>query len=189
MCLMKKLCLLIATLITGMIGVGMIILGRKKMNEVVFLDAFLEDHIHIGRTFISLGFVLFVIASIGLVGLICHVSLLLQIYACLMLAMVVTQIVVGVAVFSRMESIKQALYKTLEEKFRTYDEHKAEIDKLQSVLLCCGMSGPKEWKIKELPPSCCGQTSGSCSVKSAYTASCSVRAKQTVKIGIYFPVA
>ncbi|XP_014260985.1 CD63 antigen-like [Cimex lectularius] len=186
MCGYRKLYLLLATIVTAAIGFGMIIFGKMKMNEVVFLDAFLSDHIHVGRTFIGLGVLLFIIAFVGMAGVTMHISLFLLIYACLMLTLVVTQIVVGVTIFTRMATIRNSLSRTLEEKFRTYDQHKAEIDKLQSVILCCGMSGPKVWKIKDLPPSCCGMEKGSCSVKSAYSSSCSEKAGNIVEGGLYF---
>ncbi|XP_014261813.1 23 kDa integral membrane protein-like [Cimex lectularius] len=186
MCEIRKVYLLIATVITGAIGMGMISLGQNKMIEAGFLDAFLSDHIHLGRTFISVGMMLIVIALVGMIGVLLHIDIMLQIYAGLMFTLVITQILIGFIIFYRMDLIRQTLNKTLEVKYQNYELYKAEIDRLQKISSCCGMSGPKEWKIKELPSSCCGRENGSCPVSSAYSSSCSEEAGRLLTYGFYF---
>ncbi|XP_014240683.1 tetraspanin-6-like [Cimex lectularius] len=178
--------LLIATIANGVLGITMIVLGAKKMCQALILDPFVCDPAHVVRAFISLGIILVGMSIVGIVGLITYSEPWIQIYACLMLALAVIQIITGGIIFHRMKGIRTALNNGLEEKFQAYAQHKSEIDKLQSTFLCCGLSDGEKWNNTDLPSSCCGRETGICSPSSAFNSSCSDKVGNVVEEGFYF---
>ncbi|XP_014241136.1 tetraspanin-14-like [Cimex lectularius] len=182
---LKRAYFLIAIIVNGLLGIGIIVIGSRKMNDALLVKAFLVDQVLVVKGFISVGIVLFVISIVGIVGVISKSDPLFKIYACFMLVLALTQIAIGSIMIIRVKDFRHTLNKALEENFRTYDEHKIEMDQFQLALLCCGIWGAKKWDIAELPSSCCGRETGTCSVSSAYSSSCSDKAGSLIENGLY----
>ncbi|XP_014241332.1 23 kDa integral membrane protein-like [Cimex lectularius] len=184
MSVFKRVFLLISTGVCGVIGITMITLGAKEIMDGTFLDGFAKEHRYITAVFITLGVVIFLLSAIGFLGVILQNNTLLRMYAYLMLTLIVIQVLTGFLILLFIDDIRNSMFNKLNEKFKNYEKNKNEIDQLQLILKCCGLAGARNWNVT-LPASCCGLTTGNCTVSSAYPDSCTQRAENALVTTLY----
>ncbi|XP_050420016.1 tetraspanin-9-like [Adelges cooleyi] len=141
------------------------------------------DLITAPQVLLVIGLVVFVIAIVGLCGVIRDSSCLLAFFSILLLIALIGELILSGAIFVMRGDVEQYAMNVMNQTIPKYNQTNQEVatqawDILQSDGQCCGINKPDDWRVvthsDELPSSCCHEfpAGKSCTTAYAYPNGC-----------------
>jgi len=136
---------------------------------------------------VAVGVIVCFISVFGCCGAIKENYCMLMTFAVLLGIIFILEIAAGALAYSYRDQLKKLAKESIEHDIKHYkesEESKKAIDKLQTQFNCCGVNGPKDYKIGEVPKSCCNSTVSTCTRFSAYQDGCETKLEEEFRHNI-----
>ncbi|XP_014241283.1 23 kDa integral membrane protein-like [Cimex lectularius] len=164
-------------------GLVVILIGAMAYLQGRPFNSILDGQLTIiSNLFIVVGIFILLNSFLGCYGIMNGHSCMLMAYAGTLIALVLLQTVLGVLAYVYKNNLKKESSTRLEKHYENYERHKQRIDVLQQHMECCGARGKQEWKIEQLPASCCkfDKAIGKCTRENAYNVSCTSQIEKVI---------
>ncbi|XP_014255992.1 uncharacterized protein LOC106670308 [Cimex lectularius] len=159
------LCMLFGTILF-VFSVIYLIYGNQLTNLI-------SHYLSIICIFCMIGaMIIFIIASVGVVGVLKKSKAHLHIYTTLLVCMAILKIILGITSFVLYPVADKHLNKELARWYNDTPTYKESIKYIQEAFDCCGSFKLEEWAIEKLPKSCCPPKTEVCNRTSAYQTPC-----------------
>uniref|UniRef100_A0A182IPX2 Tetraspanin n=1 Tax=Anopheles atroparvus TaxID=41427 RepID=A0A182IPX2_ANOAO len=130
--------------------------------------SFIDSHFYVPpNLLIAIGVILLVIALFGCVGALKESTVMINLYAVLLLIVFVLQVSAAIAAFVMRGQVSHMVRQKIFNSMAEYREHNTHnsIDMLQNTLECCGVDSYADWvqflpsngSLMEYPASCCSE--------------------------------
>ncbi|XP_073983460.1 23 kDa integral membrane protein-like [Rhodnius prolixus] len=172
-----KYCLLAFTVLFSLTGLSLVIIGSTINAVFTDFSFFLDTKYFTPAIFLySIGFVVFGVSIIGLIGALKENTWFITTYGILLGVIFILQVATGMSTNILLKSpIYEQLEKQLASVFSEYytnEQNKEHFDALQQSVGCCGVTGPNDWNKLILPPSCCAKRNVDDSCKMTFQRGC-----------------
>ncbi|KAL9914624.1 leukocyte surface antigen CD53-like isoform 2-T2 [Glossina fuscipes fuscipes] len=156
-----KFVLFVFNVLFAISGLAILITGSVVLSQMNDFNYFLDQNAT-GPPIVLIvtGLLIFVIASIGCIGVIRESPKLLLTFALLLGIVFIMELAAGIAACFYRADMNNRLRSALEDSMRQSD--KTDLDAwnhIQSEMMCCGIDNPSDWRRlslnKTLPASCC----------------------------------
>jgi len=141
----------------AMIGFLLISVGTTITTIYTDFEVFMENHFFSPASLlVAVGVIIFFVSLFGCFGAYRRSTVLVNIYALLLLLILILEISAAIAAYSMRANIKSSVEKNMNTtmaEYKTDDYSKGSWDFMQERLECCGIYGPTDWK-EEMPKSC-----------------------------------
>ncbi|KAK9504562.1 hypothetical protein O3M35_010870 [Rhynocoris fuscipes] len=165
----SKFALFLFNLICALLGIVIIAFSViTNVHGKPFKDMLDGQLSTVSISLIVIGVLVFLIAFLGCCGAIKESNCMLNTYAVILCVLLIVQVALGITAFVYKNNLESEMDKLVVQAFE--DPKMTDfVDEIQIDLHCCGVSGPDQLVLRA---SCCGKTSGTCSLITAYQQGC-----------------
>ncbi|CAH1280028.1 unnamed protein product [Diabrotica balteata] len=142
-----KYMIFVANFMFMLVGLLLISIGYTIKAIYTDFDAFLSNHNYKASDLaIAVGFIILVVALFGCAGAIRESVLLVNLYALLLLGIVILEITISIIAYKSRNHLEETLSEDMLFSMNYYTSDTGYIwDATQYSLHCCGVHGPRDW--------------------------------------------
>ncbi|CAL4062772.1 unnamed protein product [Meganyctiphanes norvegica] len=172
----NKLALFLLNFVVFLLGVAVVVVASLVISKGDAWSELLQDgNMNLPIVVLAFGAAVLLIGFLGCCGALRQNACMLNMYAVIVLVLVIAQIVLGALILAYKDTAEDVLKKGMTEAFNKYnngdEELKKTIDLAQHDLECCGVDGFKDWQRVltgtgsiSVPDGCCVENVEDCGV-------------------------
>ncbi|KAJ8917686.1 hypothetical protein NQ315_005133 [Exocentrus adspersus] len=143
-----KYMLFVANFMFVLVGFLLISIGTTIKAIYGDFEIFMEDHYYSASNLaIAIGVIIFFVALFGCVGAVKESVCLVNMYAFLLLCILVLEVSASIAAYVMRRNLEYTIKRNMMRTMDVYDEYTVQYtwNATQYNLRCCGVSGPSDW--------------------------------------------